>query len=433
VSEVVEKLIDLAARKGISAEVYYTERDETPVEFETNRLKTLSTSATTGIALRVIDEGRLGFASSTDLGRTEQLLEAALETSRSGDPAEFDFSSEVLTSSQTAYNAPDTAHFVAQGEALIDKVHSYNPEIIVGVGFTTRRSRTLFATTNGSYGERQRLTVTASLSGNLVRGEDLLDVYSYDVACEAEPDYDQLLQELVTKFRLAEHSAQVSSGSLPVYFSPRAAASTFGSLFRTVLSGQAICQKTSPLSDKVGHTLFNPALTVYEDPSIGVSASTFDDEGTPTTAKQFIAQGTVREFYWDRTWGARAGMPLGGNGFRGGVSRPSPSMSNFCMAPGQTTEAELLRSIKDGIWIEQVLGAGQSNLLAGEFSVNLDLGYRIQNGEIVGRIKNTMVAGNLFEAFNADLQALSTEQSWVFGSALLPGILFRKLGVAARS
>jgi PmbA protein len=124
---------------------------------------------------------------------------------------------------------------------------------------------------------------------------------------------------------------------------------------------------------------------------------------------------------------------LGGNGFRGGVSRPGPSMSNFCIAPGQTTEAELLSSIKDGIWVEQVLGAGQSNLLAGEFSVNLDLGYRIQNGEIVGRIKNTMVAGNLFEAFNADLQALSAEQSWVFGSALLPGILFRKLGVAARS
>lgn len=80
--------------------------------------------------------------------------------------------------------------------------------------------------------------------------------------------------------------------------------------------------------------------------------------------------------------------------------------------------------------VDQVLGAGQSNQLAGEFSVNLDLGYRVVNGEIVGRVKNTMVAGSVFEA---PIQALSQEREWVGSGVLTPAILFASLGVATRS
>jgi PmbA protein len=86
--------------------------------------------------------------------------------------------------------------------------------------------------------------------------------------------------------------------------------------------------------------------------------------------------------------------------------------------------------MKEGIIVDQVLGAGQSNQLAGEFSVNLDLGYKVENGEIVGRVKNTMVAGSIFEAAIA---ALGDRAEWVGGGAYVPYILFSNLGVAAKS
>ena len=78
-----------------------------------------------------------------------------------------------------------------------------------------------------------------------------------------------------------------------------------------------------------------------------------------------------------------------------------------------------------------VLGAGQSNVLAGEFSVNIDLGYKVEQGKIVGRVKDTMVAGNIFEAFS-NLVDLSDCPEWVGSSAYVPHILFAGLGVAAR-
>lgn len=431
--QAIEKILNRAAQQGVSAEVYFLEQDDTPIEFETNRLKSLQTKAKTGLALRVISEDRLGFASSTDLGRTDELFDAALQTASTGDPAQFDFASSIKPGpAPVPYTAPPADHFIDTGNELIAHIRDEIPDVIVSAGFTVRRSRIEIATTAGARGLRQRTTVSASLAGNLVRGEDILEAYSYATLRDGEPDYDQLVQEVLTKFRRASRTAQVSSGALPVLFTPQAAASTLGSLFRTVLSGQAVVQKSSPLADKVGQAIFNSQLTLYEDPEQGTGAAAFDDEGTPTQAKWFIDEGTVRDFYWDRTWAARAGVPLTGNGFRNGLGRPAPGTVNLCMVGGELPEEVLVRTIKEGLIVEQVLGAGQSNQLAGEFSVNLDLGYKVENGEIVGRVKNTMVAGNIFEAFGPNLAALSYETQWVFGSALMPSILFRELGVAAR-
>jgi PmbA protein len=144
-----------------------------------------------------------------------------------------------------------------------------------------------------------------------------------------------------------------------------------------------------------------------------------------------IDKGTVTGFYWDRRWAARAGVQSTGNGFRGGLSRPGPDLTNFCISPGNTATQDLIASMDEGLIVEQVLGAGQSNQLAGEFSVNLDLGYKVEKGKIVGRVKNTMVAGSIFEAFK-NLADLSSEAEWVGGAAYLPSILFQHLGVASR-
>ena len=429
---IVEKILKLANQRTDAAEVYYLSSQDTPIEFENNRLKSLQTKALQGVALRVICQGKLGFASSTDLTRLEDLVDAAVQTSEIGDPAEFEFAKGVhLTAQESSYTPPTTQELVEVGNKWISQVHDYNSDILVDVGFHIRSGQVKIATSQDVYAERNSKIVSASLSGNLVRGEDFLQAYSYDLAREGMPDCDRILETLLQKYRWAEKQATISSGSYPVFFTPRAAASALGGLFDTVLSGQTVVQKASPLADKVGETIFDRRLTLFEDPSLGPSNCAFDDEGTPTSRKVFIDQGTVMGFYWDRRWAARAGRESTGNGFRGGLSRPGPDMVNLCIAPGSTSVAELIAGIEEGIIVDQVLGAGQSNQLAGEFSVNLDLGYKVEKGQIVGRVKNTMVAGSIFEAFQ-NLVDLSDRPEWVGGGAYLPAMLFQNLGVAAR-
>lgn len=428
----LEKILDLVSGQAEVAEVYYLSSQDTPIEFENNRLKSLSTKALEGVALRVISQGRLGFASSTDLTRLDDLVAAAIQTAAIGDPAEFELASDVqLREPVTDYTPPSTQDFVAVGEGLIEQVRAYNPDILVSVGFHIRSSSVKIATTTDVYTERHRRILSASLGGNLVKGEDFLQAYSYDVVRDGMPDCDRILQEVLQKYQRAEQLATIKSGSFPVLFTPRAVASTIGNLFDTILSGQAVVQKASPLAERVGEKLFDQRLTIFEDPTIGVSACAFDDEGTPTTEKVLIEEGIVKQFYWDRRWGARAGCQSTGNGFRGGLSRPGPDLVNLCIRPGKTSMDDLIAGMTEGLIVDQVLGAGQSNQLAGEFSVNLDLGYKVEQGQIVGRVKNTMVAGNIFEAFQC-LVDLGASPEWVGGGSYLPCLLFEQLGVAAR-
>lgn len=429
----LDKILKLASVQAESAEVYYLQSQDTPIEFENNRLKSLSTKATQGVALRVICNGKMGFASSTDLSRLDDLVAAAIQTSEIGDPAEFEFANDLqITTDKSDFTPPLTQDLVDRGGRLIEQVHDYNSEILVDVSFHVRAGLVKMATTQNVYAERSNQLVSAALSGNLVQGEDFLQASSFEMMRDAVPDCDRLLQKLLQKYQRAEQQATIKSGKFSVLFTPRAAASTIGSLFRTILSGQAVAQKASPLAGKVGEKLFDQRLTIFEDPNIGASACAFDDEGTLTNPKVLIEQGVVNEFYWDRRWAARAGCKPTGNGFRGGLSRPSPGLVNGCMAPGKTSTEDLIAGMDEGLIIEQVLGAGQSNQLAGEFSVNLDLGYKVEKGEIVGRVKNTMVAGSIFEAFK-NLVDLGDEPEWVGGSAYLPCLLFDQLGVAARN
>lgn len=430
--KIVEQVIELAKKKGVKAEVYYASSQDTPIEFANNRLKSLETKASEGIALRVIADNKLGFASSSDLTRLEDLVDAAIATAEIGDPVEFDFTQDVnYVEPQEEYQPPSTEKLVNVGEDLIAKVHQYNPEILVDVSFHSRSGLEKLATTTDVYTEQNGKSLSAVISGNLVRGEDFLQAYAYEVQSDRQPDYEAILHKLIEKYQRAEGGASIKSGSYPVLFTPSAFSSTMGRMFGTIFSGQSIVQKASPLTDKLGEKIFDDRINVFEDPSLGVSACKFDDEGVPTSKKHLIEEGVVKQFYWDRRWAARQGIESSGNGFRGGISRPSPSLANVCVTPGQTSIEDLIAGMEEGIIVDQVLGAGQSNVLAGEFSVNIDLGYKVEQGKIVGRVKDTMVAGNIFEAFN-NLVDLSDRPEWVGSGSYVPHVLFAKLGVAAR-
>ena len=215
----IDQILKLASQRADAAEVYYLSSQDTPIEFENNRLKSLQTKALRGVALRLIYNGKIGFASSTDLTRIDDLVDAAIQTAEIGDHAEFELASNFhLTTPETTYTPPTTQELVENGKNLIEQVHAYNPDIMVDVGFHVRSGRVKIATTQDLYAERSRQIVSGSIAGNLVQGEDFMQAYSYDVARDRPLDTNSILQSLLEKYRLAEHSATITSGSYPVLF-----------------------------------------------------------------------------------------------------------------------------------------------------------------------------------------------------------------------
>ncbi|NEP38059.1 MAG: TldD/PmbA family protein [Okeania sp. SIO2G4] len=428
----LEQILKLATNKAEAVEIYYLSTQETPIKFENNRLKSLQTKAQQGVALRLIYQGKLGFASSTDLTRIEDLVAGAIQTAKVSDIAPFQFASSYnFNYPKLEFNLPQVNELITSGKEIIERIHNYNPHLLVNIDFNIRNKNIKILTNTDVYAQRFNQLVNVSISGNLVRNEDFLQISTSDAISDRTLDINKLLEKLIQKYRWAENSAKITTGNFPVFFTPTAVGKTIARLFKTALSGQLVVQKASPLTNKVGETMFDPRFTLFEDPNIVPYACPFDDEGIPTTVKTFIEAGTLKSFYWDQQWAARAGRKSTGNGFRDGLSQPTPSLVNLSINPGQASPRELISNIKEGLIIDQVLGAGQSNQLAGEFSVNLDLGYKVEKGEITGRVKNTMVAGNIFEAFQ-NLVDIGNFPELVGNSYYLPCIVFQNLGVATR-
>jgi PmbA protein len=85
----------------------------------------------------------------------------------------------------------------------------------------------------------------------------------------------------------------------------------------------------------------------------------------------------------------------------------------------------LIATIDHGILVDQILGAGAG--ISGDFSVNIDLGYLIQQGELVGRIKDAMLAGNVYSALKGNIE-IGSDADWN-GSCCTPSVLIESLSL----
>jgi len=77
----------------------------------------------------------------------------------------------------------------------------------------------------------------------------------------------------------------------------------------------------------------------------------------------------------------------------------------------------MLRSLDEGLIIEGLMGAEQGNILGGDFSGNVLLGYKIEHGKIKGRVKDTVVSGNIYELLS-NITALGNDGRWGWQRAL---------------
>ena len=189
---------------------------------------------------------------------------------------------------------------------------------------------------------------------------------------------------------------------------------------------------TSPLGGRLGERVFDARLSVADDATLALRPASrpCDDEAVPSRRLSLIEGGVVASFFYDLHTAARAGAVSTGSGHRSLAGQPVPSTSSIVIAPGDTPFDAMLADIADGIVVERLMGAEQGNTLSGDFSGNIVLGYRVERGRIVGRVKDAVVSGNIYRAL-ADIAAIGSERRWV-GGVYCPPLYCRGLSVAAK-
>ena len=82
---------------------------------------------------------------------------------------------------------------------------------------------------------------------------------------------------------------------------------------------------------------------------------------------------------------------------------------------------DIIAGVDCGLYVESLIGVRMGNPIGGEFGNSVYVGYHIEGGELVGRLKNVMVAGNVYEAA-ARLGGIGSRPIWVDDDAYLPPV-----------
>lgn len=409
----VDRIVEIARQKGAhSAQATLRTTETADVAYQNDLMKSSQSAQRTEINLKVIVDGKASSSSTTDPGDIDGLVERALAAVEFGSPAQYEFpapqpAKEVKLYDPAVLNVT-RSEMMELGQEMLQVLKDSNPEIVVDTGLQRMLIHEEYANSNGASFAQDSTRYDTYVYGNLVRGSDIL-LSGYGLGSRSRQiDEAAVAREAAHWFQLAGRSATIPSGRYPVIFSPEGLIILLLSL-RLGLDGKNVFLGESPLAKKAGEKVADERFSLIDNPLIdfGPSSSRFDGEGVPCQVTPLIEAGVVKNFFYDLDSASRAGVRSTGNG-------PGPRPSNWVIPPGDTPLEAMIAGTSEGLLVHSVLGLGQGNPMNGEFSLNLQEGFKIEHGELVGRVKDVMISGNVYDLLK-NIRAIGDKPQWSTG------------------
>ncbi len=210
---------------------------------------------------------------------------------------------------------------------------------------------------------------------------------------------------------------------------PEAMASILHAAFIPNISAENTQQKKSILTGKLNKNIMSDKISITDDATTkGLLATrSFDCEGTPSQRNMIVQNGMLKTFLHNNYTARKDGKKSTGNAARTGTSLSSIGENNIIIEPG--TGKDIIREVRRGVYVRELLGVHTMNTLTGEFSLGLHEGSYIEKGKTKHTIKNAMVSGNIYDMLKkvAAVGDKTIHASSGNGAYYLPEIRFEKI------
>jgi PmbA protein len=435
----MEALLEIARKVSDQVEIYSLDQTGDFVSFENAKLKDIDSKLQSGVSLRIIKGGKLGFAFTRSLISGKEFLQNALDSLKGGVEANFNLPVTRELAQLDTYNPAIES---LTNTTIVDECNRIcemlapktNGQINLNAGRVTSKVRLL--NSNGTDLSSRSSLYYCHIAIMYPRSYSAIRRLVVSKAFEKTPD--KHLNFVIDTYNKSLKEVSPRGGKMKVLF----LANTMYSLLWRLASatnGKNIYEKKSPVSEKLGEEIFDRQLTIYNDPLNDEipGARSFDDEGTPCRYFPVVENGVLKNFYYDLHYANKLKVSPTGHGFRSAMwgsdsitIKPTPSLDHGFIKPGDKSLSELIRSIDRGIIIAGVLGAHSGNIPNGDFSMGLSPGLYVERGEIVGNVKDAMVAGNIYQVMKDVLAIEDTLHPAIMGT--FPAILFDGVSVAIK-
>jgi len=435
----MERLLEIAAAVSDQAEVYFVETDETNIEIRNSELNEITSDIQSGFSLRIIKDGAMGISYTKNLNDRDELVRNAVESLEGGKRVAFDFPGP---SGIAGFDQFDPAISDTRPGDLYDRnaelVKFLNGRITgqVDVRAAAETKTVIIKNSNGLDVSQKRSTYEVGSEMLFPNTEAGVSILHGSIGPTGIPEKN--IERAISLYTAGLPEVDVSTGKMVVVFLPE---TVFSLIWRIedASSGRVFHQKIGPLLDREGDKIFSDKVTVINDPHDTdiINARWFDDEGMPTQKLELIKNGVFNGPYLDLDFAEKLGRTPTGNGFRAAVwggdeitLTPSPGLAHLTILPGSTGFDEIVRNIDKGILVLGVLGPHSGNILNGDFSMGLNPGLYVEHGKILGRTRDAMISGNIYDVMQ-NVIMIENEKGFS-GSCYYPSIAIADVAVTGR-
>lgn len=423
-----EEGMKLAKELGASAcSMSFSHSKSISIAYESNRLKESGAAEKSSYGISLVIDGREGTSVGNVPEAFSDMVRRAAEFAKHGAVSHFDTYPEPAKEYRKIKKYSGSVFELTlpklkdDCQYLVDKMLEADAELITEAGGSVTESESYYLNSAGFVYDEKTTGWDLSAGYQKTTGTDMLFSGGGRSSCKIDEFYDkeQVLEDPMFDLEHSRNIVKVESGTVPLFIPP-SLVKKFLSPVVMGINGRNVFKGTSPLKDKLGTKCFSTNLSLLDDPHLDFiqNSTSADSAGIPTQKHTLVDNGVLKTFLYDYDTAKMAGAePTGNDGC---------SPYNLMVAPGNESESEMIASIKHGIYVKQMLGFGQTNLMNGDFSANLALAFLIENGEIVGRVKDAMIGGNILELLAGDVRFGSTVHPYYMKPCMvLPGVELR--------
>jgi PmbA protein len=438
---IVERLVaDAAGGEGVEAYAELT--TETQVNAFKGEVERLTSASSSGVGVRVVRDGRLGYAYTADL--SDQGLRECLTEAR----ANLEVSSE-----DPGNVLPEAVEHEALQGIFDPRQAGAAPERKVALALDLE-ARTRAADPKVSQVESARYgdvvgEVAIASSGGVRGSFAVTHAWCAAVALAAEDGQSQVgfavdaartlddldpgpvAREAASRAVRMLGATKPPTRTVPVVFDRMVAPSLVGVLLAG-LSAEEVQKGRSLFADKLGQRVGATGLRLVDDGRLvdGPGAAPFDAEGVPTRRTVLIDDGVLQCFLHNTATAARGDASSTGNAGRASFkSTPGVSAHNLFLAPGELDQAGLLARAGEGLLVQDVSGVHSgANPITGDFSVGVS-GLLFRGGELAEPVREATVAAQLLDILQG-IEAVGSDLRFTTGSIGGSSLLVGRMTVA---
>lgn len=422
-----ENLVEKSKKLGSQeAEVYIIGSRDLTIEVSNGQIETMKSAETYGVGIRVMVDKKMGYSFTSDFSEDalNECINQSIQNASKNTPEE----ANALPEKRENYANLDIYDSSISQTPVEEKIEialdieryarKYDPRVKIIENCTYQDSEysTIIANSNGLSGSYKGAYcgayafLVAEENGDNQTGFDVQYSLKFN-AIDPKKIGEQAAEKAVRMLGAKNIGTQKAT----IVFEPYVATNFLG-IIAPALSAEAVQKGKSLFAKKLGQDVAAPQISIIDDGQMpgGILSAPFDGEGAPTQKTSVIEKGKLKTFLHNKYTATKDGVSSTGNATRVSFkSTPEVGTTNFYIDKGDISREELLKDVKKGFYITEVMGMHTANPISGDFSVGAS-GIWIENGEFTTPVRGVAIAGNISELLKS-VEAVASDLTFFVG------------------